>query len=51
MRWVLSVCRTQADGAGSISRPACREVDRITVVLDGELIQWIQMAGQVRLAL
>ena len=39
MRWVLPVCRTQADGAGSISRPACREVDLVTVVLEAYLIE------------
>lgn len=43
--------RTQAGGAESISRTACREVDRVTVVLGADSIQWIQIAGQVRLAL
>lgn len=45
------MCRTQADGAGSISRPACRAVDLVTVVLEADLVQWIQMACQIRLVL
>lgn len=48
----VCVCQTDLTGAGSISRPACREVDLvITVVSEADLVQWTQIVSLVRLSL